>query len=328
MYMKKISAVICTYNGARRVPDVLEQLKLQQETDGISWEVLVVDNNSSDDTAQVVRGFQEGWPGAFPLKYSFEPQPGKQNAIRRAFKEVEGAFIAFLDDDNVPDPDWIKQVHCFIEEHPNVGAVGSFTRGEYEVPPPPGFGDIENLYAIRSEEHLFQYERDSRHFPAGAGLVICKEAYETSVPAELRQKGTMPGSRSQAADDMEMQWYILQNGWEIWHNPSMRLTHKIPASRFTKEYQRWFFSGLGLGRYDLRMIRHTPMLRPFYGLAYMAYDLAHAAKYGVRSLRKREDLSSRGRMILHVYAFLSPLCHWKERLVELGRIRNKSAHIL
>ena len=94
------SVAIPTYNGAKTLPLVLERLRSQINLDKITWEVIVVDNNSTDETAQVVQTFQENWTLQSQLRYCCETQQGLSYARQRAVKEANGRFIGFLDDDN------------------------------------------------------------------------------------------------------------------------------------------------------------------------------------------------------------------------------------
>jgi glycosyltransferase involved in cell wall biosynthesis len=107
--MVDFTVVIPTYNGEKRLPQLLERLreagrshsvKSQTNTEQFSWEILVVDNNSKDNTAKVVQEYQANWPDTYPLRYSFEAEQGAAFARQRAIKEARGELIGFLDDDN------------------------------------------------------------------------------------------------------------------------------------------------------------------------------------------------------------------------------------
>ncbi len=104
--MVDITVAICTFNGEHRLPKVLDKLLCQTNTNHFAWEVVVVDNNSSDKTAKIVQQYQQNWLEASPLKYYFEPRQGCAFARRLAVKVAEGKLIRFLDDDNWPTADW------------------------------------------------------------------------------------------------------------------------------------------------------------------------------------------------------------------------------
>jgi glycosyltransferase involved in cell wall biosynthesis len=99
--MVDFTVAICTYNGEKRLPDVLERLRSQVDTDSITWEILVIDNNSTDKTAKVVGDYQVRWSQPYPLKYCFEAKQGLAFARRCAIREATSDLIGFLDDDNL-----------------------------------------------------------------------------------------------------------------------------------------------------------------------------------------------------------------------------------
>lgn len=308
---KDLTIAICTYNGAQRIPEVLDALRRQQQTDGLTWEVLVVDNNSQDETAQVVQRYQGAWPSAAPLRYLHEPRQGKTFAIQRAFREADGHLIGFLDDDNIPAVDWVHAARSFGRQHPEAGAYGGRILPQYEQQPPKGVQAIESAFAIVRRDHLHQYPLGGflgRMFAPGAGLVIRKQAWDEAVPATLRLDGPSGASSIGLHEDMEVQWYLHKAGWEVWHNPAMELQHKIPARRFEDAYLMRFFRELALSRHHYRMLVTPPLLRPFMGAAYFFSD-------GIKLLRDMrratpDNLGVRCRLQMRKYQVIGPFYHW------------------
>ncbi|MDX2098813.1 MAG: glycosyltransferase, partial [Leptolyngbyaceae cyanobacterium bins.59] len=140
---------IPTYNSARRISAVIDRLKAQQGIEGIAWEILVVDNNSTDETAAVIQELQANWSASFPLRYHFEAEQGAAFARQKAIREARGVMVGFLDDDNLPAPDWLASAHRFAKEYPQAGAYGGPIHGQFETEPPPGFEKIQVFLAIR-----------------------------------------------------------------------------------------------------------------------------------------------------------------------------------
>lgn len=323
-----LTIAIPTYNGARRLPEVLDRLRMAcqdashvtppsgQTPEGshsynFSWEVLVVDNNSTDDTAKVVQAYQATWPGLCPLKYCLEPQQGAAFARRRAFQEANGALVGFLDDDNIPAPDWVTAAYAFGQEHPNAGAYGSRIHGDFEVTPPDNFHRLTPFLAITERGSEPQrYEPQKKVLPPSAGLVVRKQAWLESVPSQLVLTGRTPGSML-TGEDLEMLSHIQAKDWEIWYNPAMQIDHKIPQWRLKREYLIPFFRGIGLSRHVTRMLSVKPWQRSLATLAYMANDLRkiafHLLKYG---FRVRSDLIAACEMQLFVSSLVSPFYLW------------------
>src|SRR5687768_534263 len=117
-----VSVVICTHNGAARLPAVLSHLAAQQAE--VPWEVVVVDNASTDDTAQVATRHWQAQ--AAPLRVVSEPQLGLSNARRRGLDAAAYPIVAFVDDDNWLAPDWVATAARLMAQLPDVGALGGF----------------------------------------------------------------------------------------------------------------------------------------------------------------------------------------------------------
>ena len=98
-----VSVLIPTYNGSRSMHELLSSLVAAEVPHGLSFEVVVVDNNSSDDTKAVVLSFLDRLP---TLKYTFEPEPGKSRAVNTGLRLCQGALVAFLDHDVIVQRDY------------------------------------------------------------------------------------------------------------------------------------------------------------------------------------------------------------------------------
>ncbi|MEM9091789.1 MAG: hormogonium polysaccharide biosynthesis glycosyltransferase HpsE [Cyanobacteria bacterium P01_F01_bin.53] len=271
------SVVICTYNGALRLPKLLESLQAQQAS--CRWEVLIVDNNSSDRTAAVVQAAQATWRSDVPLRYCFESHQGLAFARRCAIRHTQGNLIGFLDDDTLPESGWVEAAYRFAEQHPQAGAYGSAIHGIYETPPPPGFHRIACCLAIIDRGDMpFQYVSDRGVLPAGAGMVIRRQAWLEQVPKIPALAGVKAGSLRAKGEDVETLSYIRRS-WEIWHNPAMALGHVIPAARLERNYLLNLFWHIGLSRYPLRKIQHRPWLWPLMVGLYCLSDLRKGLRH-------------------------------------------------
>lgn len=311
------TVALITYNGATRLPFVLEKLRSQINTEALNWEILVVDNNSSDDTAKVVQNYQNYWLLPFPLRLVFEPQQGAAYARQRAIKEAQAPLIGFLDDDNLPVADWVASAYQFAQKHPQAGAYGSQIHGDYEIELPPNFERIKAFLAIteRGEQPLL-YNPKLRFLPPSAGLVVRREAWLQSVPESCVLRGRVLGNML-TGEDLEALTYIQQTGWEIWYNPGMEIFHKILADRLTREYLIPFMGGIGLSRYITRLIGIKPWLKPLVILAYWLNDLRkiclHILKYGRTT---QTDAVAACERELLLKSWLSPFYFWRNNLIK------------
>lgn len=303
-----ITVAIPTYNGAKRLPDVLERLRTQVIPTSINWEILVVENNSSDDTAAIVQAYQVDLP---QLRYCFESKQGAAFARKLAFKEAKGTLVGFLDDDNIPAENWVAAAYQFAQEHPNAGAYGSQIHGVFEVEPPEDFQRLLPFLAITERGSIpLRYEPRQRVLPPSAGLVVRKQAW-FDVPSQLILTGRT-SSNMLTGEDLELLAYIQRAGWEIWYNPAMEVEHKIPCWRLQKEYLLPFFRGIGLSRYVTRMVSVPPSLKPIVTLIYGANDIRkimlHLLKY---QFKVKSDLVVACELQLFLNSLISPFYLWK-----------------
>ena len=258
----EFTVAIPTYNGAARLPLVLERLRSQLNTESFSWEILVVDNNSTDNTAQLVKDHQTHWPTAFPLKYCFEAQQGAAFARQLAVRSAEGQWIAFLDDDNLPAPDWLTAAYAFSKDHPQVGAYGGQIHGDYEIEPPKNFKKIQAFLAIREHGPTpYRFNPEALNLPPAASLMVRKQAWLESVPSRQSLTGKLPGLLVQG-DDYEPLLYIHKQGWEIWYAPEIHTYHQIPRQRLERSYLLTLARGCGLATCHLLMVNTKPWQRP------------------------------------------------------------------
>lgn len=306
------TVAIPTYNGEHRLPELLKRLRNQINTQNISWEIIVVDNNSTDNTANLIQSIQQNWQCPYPLKYYFEEKQGAGYARQRAVAESQGELIGFLDDDNYPTTTWVAAAYAFAQQHPNAGAYGSQIHPAWEITPPKNFQRLAPFLAITERgDSPLQYAAKTKLLPPSAGLVVRRQAWLDSIPAQLILTGRVPGNML-TSEDLEMLSHIQKHGWEIWYNPDMEIYHQIPSSRLQKAYLIPFFRGIGLSRYVTRMVSINPWYKPFYLVAYMINDLrkilTHLLKYRANL---KHDLVVACEMQLFVSSLYSPFYLWK-----------------
>ena len=315
--MIDFTVAIPTYNGAKRLAAVLKRLRQQVNTEHLTWEIIVVDNNSQDNTAKIVREYQSFWPQNNPLKYVFEAEQGAAFARNRAVLEAKGKLIGFLDDDNLPERDWVATACEFGQLHPKVGAYGSQVIGKFETEPPPNFKRIAGFFGITNRGNLaHRYEPKQKMLPAGAGLVVRRQAWLENVPKHLvlNHKGKKEGL---ASEDLEALLYIQKAGWEIWYNPEMVIYHDIPSWRLQKNYLISVARCIGLSRYHLRMVRLKNWQKPFLIPVYFANDLRRLIVYWLKNRRAvKQDAIAACQLELLRCSLISPFFLWRKQYLE------------
>ncbi|MDJ0708210.1 MAG: hormogonium polysaccharide biosynthesis glycosyltransferase HpsE [Leptolyngbyaceae cyanobacterium MO_188.B28] len=311
------TVAICTYNGEHRLPGVLECLKWQLNTEDIVWEVLVIDNNSTDGVAQVVKDFQQKWPQKGQLRYGFELKQGAGYARHKAVQLARSPLIGFLDDDNLPSMIWVSAAYEFAQTHPAVGVYGSRIRGDFEINPPENFERIAPLLALTERGGTaHRYPPHKKVLPPGAGMVVRRQAWLDNVPENVLLSGRT-GKSMLTGEDLEAVLHIQGAGWEVWYNPGMRLYHSIPGKRLKREYLISLCRGIGLSRHRTRMLSVAAWRRPIMTPLYMLNDIRKIFKHLIRYRQcVVTDVVTACEMTLYLSSLVSPFYLWQRQIRE------------
>jgi glycosyltransferase involved in cell wall biosynthesis len=233
--MRGFSVIICSHDGAARLPAVLARLKVQAPSSA-PWEVLLIDNLSTDATAKVAVSCWGDAP--VPLRVVRETKLGLQHARVRGLREARYDFVGFVDDDNWVASDWVRIANEALADDPSLGAVGSICEPILEVPEPEWFGEFHSIYAILTDSDL-QLSQKPPEYLNGAGLCLRKRAW-----TQLIQGGFRPlvsdrvGTHLSGGGDNELTTAIRLAGWNIRVEPRLRLHHFMPGPRLRWDYLR------------------------------------------------------------------------------------------
>ena len=319
-----MSVAIPTYNGGDRLAVVLECLRWQLNIHNLSWEIIVVDNNSSDHTAEVVRYYQREWHShTVPLRYVFEPKQGAAYARQKAIQIAASSLVGFLDDDTLPSMTWLISAYRFAQRYPNVGVFGSRIRCKIATAPPELFERIAAFLALTDRgPKPIPYRPEAKILPPGAGLVVRRQAWLDNVPEE-RTLAEKFGDR-EAGEDLEVVLRIQKAGWAVWYNAEMWMYHDIPTHRLTRDYLLTLFRGIGLSRYHTRMLSLSPWQRPVMLLPYALNDVRKIVRHIFRYRQQvMTDTVAASEMMLYVASLLSPLHSWYR--YSLRQLKKKDA---
>jgi len=240
-----ISAVICSHNGAARLPTALSHLASQDVSADVPWEVIVIDNASTDDTTQVTR---RSWPpGAHaPLKVIYEPHLGLSFARHRGLLEASYEFVSFIDDDNWVSPDWVTLAFDVMSRKPSIGACGGFSEAASACHPPVWFQAYQGAYAVGPQGPRPGDVTEAQRYWWGSGLTVRRAAWRLLVNSGFRSLLTdRRGGKLTAGGDSELCMAIRLAGWRFWYEPNLRLRHHLPTHRLTWSYLRRLHRGFG-----------------------------------------------------------------------------------
>ena len=233
-----ISVIICTYNpNLTRLDQTLLALQ-KQSLDPLSWELIIVDNNSSN-------GFDvyldlSFFPNSKIIK---EPKQGLTYARLKGFHEAKGEIIIMVDDDNILQNDYLQKTINLFKDHPQIGSAGGRSLPEFEWEAPTWLTGFYGNLALRDlgdDTIITKWENTYPHSaPIGAGMAIRKLALQSYMDA-------MDGDQNMITDrtdislssggDNEINIQILRSGWELGYFPELILKHIIPKERMQVQY--------------------------------------------------------------------------------------------
>lgn len=294
--MVDFTVAIPTYNGAERLPQLIDKLRSQTGTEGFSWDILIVDNNSSDNTKEIVLSYQTGKTTGedtinnLPaVRYAFEKRQGAAFARVQAMETADTDWVGFLDDDIIPASDWVAAAYEFGQSHPQAAAYGGQIHGQFDVEPPENFNRIKSFLALRERGNQpHRYNPDTLNLPPSASWVVQRKAWKENVSNKPSLGGRANGSMTQG-DDYEPLLKMHKAGWEIWYAPEMHVSHHIPEARIQRSYLTRLSWGCGICICALRMINTPLWRRPF---LWVKLILSNGRRALLHWLKYRNQLST------------------------------------
>lgn len=249
-----VSVVICCYNSATRLRDTLVHLAAQ-DCAQISWEVVVVDNNSTDSTAGVAVEVWNELNTNIPLRVVHEQRLGQAEARRTGVKQSMHQYVLFCDDDNHLAPDYIRKSCEILDDNPTLAAVGGHGQPLYEEAPPVWFENCLRFLACCP-----QSTSDGVMKPAAtmytAGMLARRSALMNLWSSDFQGllSGRIGTKCLSAGEDSEMSILLTMSGYQLWYSSALAFKHFIPTSRTRWQYirkLRW-----ATGRANARLLPH------------------------------------------------------------------------
>lgn len=229
-----VSIVVCTYNGASRLPETIRHIANQNVPSHIHWEFVVVDNASTDNTAQVCRDEWAKYHCSAPLVIVNEIRAGLSYARTCGFANSKYEFIIMCDDDNWLDPNYVRTVYEIMVGNSSIGALGGKGELVFEVEPPEW---VKSFPIFASGPQAPKSGLVKRNTLYGAGCVIRQSALDMIMKAGFRSLLTdRLGKELSSGGDYELCYALVMAGYEIWYDQRLEFKHWIPKERFTVDY--------------------------------------------------------------------------------------------
>lgn len=245
-YDLDVTVIITTYNRNNILNKTLEHIT-RLNRDGVNSEFVIVDNNSSDKTKQVVMGFSD----RLPIRYLFEPRPGQNCARNRALAEATlGRIVAFTDDDVVPDESWLKAIVSVCQKWPQCSVFGGkiyIIWPDVYIPEWAGSTDIKGL-AFAEHDHGQSeclYATALGKYPFSGNFWGRREIFDSG--RKFNETITwQPKNRILATETMFLQ-QLSKEGHTFLYTPRAVVGHRITAEQLSLRYliKRAYSGGRG-----------------------------------------------------------------------------------
>lgn len=233
--MAEICVIICTFNRCNYLPKLIESLKTQTLPREL-FEILIIDNNSTDDTRKVVNTFQESTPN---LRYVFEPRQGLSIARNRGLRETESPLVVYIDDDAYAEPQWLDSfIESFGKDNKIVCAGGPVEldwQGERPAWIPDRYESLFTSVNHGTEERYLT----PNNYLVGANIGFRRNwlTEQGGFPENLGRKGYCLISGEEAL----LYKKVFESGNKVLYSPTAKVWHNVTSERKTK---RWFFRRL------------------------------------------------------------------------------------
>jgi len=233
----KISVIVCTFNRSESLKRLLNSLREAVIPDHLSYEFIVVDNNSDDDTRLVFDEIEKHYESK--LRYAFEDKRGISHARNRGIREARGEIIAFTDDDVIVDKHWIQHIDKAFKEHDDVACLGGKILPIWEISKPkwlkPDFyGYLALLDHGDSVAYLDKPDIWGANFAVKSQIFKKYGLFDSNL-------GRRPG-KLYSGEETEFLKRLLKAGEKLLYDPRSIVHHNIPAHRMSKKYMRkWRF---------------------------------------------------------------------------------------
>ena len=232
-----VSIIVCCYNSVSRLPGTLQHIARQKVSAHIPWEVVVIDNASTDATGEAARLEWEKTASKAPFRVVEQQEPGLSAAREKGVEESRYEFMIFCDDDNWLCEDYVENAHKIMHDDPLIGVLGGQGETESEIIPPKWYEKYFLYYAVGPQGDRSGNVTNTKGYVYGAGFVVRRSAW-----LKLRQAGFTSqltgrkGDSLSSSEDRELCYALRLLGYKIWYHEKLTFKHSISIGRLEWSY--------------------------------------------------------------------------------------------
>ena len=240
----RISAIICTLNRANYLRRSINSL-IDQTLAAAHYEILIVDNGSTDNTSEVVKNEYDKVQN---LRYVYEPILGLSQARNTGWRQAVGKYVAYLDDDAIAYPQWLEKIlHVFETVKPKPACVGGRIEPLWEAARPPWLSDeiahCLGVLDLADSPMTLDTLADS-HWLFGGNSAYPRHLLE--VVGGFQTSLGRKGNKLLSNEEILLHQQLKQRGYHYYYHPEIAIRHHVPSFRLTKSWfiRRWYWQGV------------------------------------------------------------------------------------
>jgi len=273
-----ISLIICSYNRAHNLDACFKHLLAQKNSDDITWELILVDNNSTDDTRAVVEKYAN--ESALNIRYSFEAQQGLSYARNHGIALAEGTWVAFIDDDIRVSDVWLKTLHDTFRQH-DCDAVG----GRIHIESPQSLPQwiSTDMYGFLGHQDFGAqaHQMDGyNEFPFGGNMAVHRRVFDNIgvFNTQLGRRGE--GNKSDElfkGEETDFFHRLADTGGHFRYHPDLLVLHKILPYQLEKKFFLTLHKNAGIlkAQQDTRLHKRSIMGIPLFVYPQFLRSIGH-----------------------------------------------------
>ena len=251
-----VSVILCCYNSAKRLPETLKYLAAQKVNSTLAWEIVLVNNNSTDGTVEAAQSVWATLGAPVALKLVDEANPGLSLAREKGMSVSKYDIFLFCDDDNWLQHDYVETVFNTFKDNPQLGALGGWSAAVFEADKPEWFDVFSANFAVGKPVPNTGLLTKSNQYIYGAGLALRGDTIK-----RLKQKGfkniltDRKGKQLSSGGDVELIYGLKLIDVPVMFHESLFFYHYMPKARMQWDYlvklrTSMYWSNFVLGMYS------------------------------------------------------------------------------
>ncbi len=256
-----ISIIICSYNRAHNLPECFDHLLQLEGTENIQWEIILVDNNSTDETSTVTQRYAD--QSTLDIRYIFEGQQGVVFARNKGIEVSKGKYIVYIDDDIRVTPKWLRTIHDTFKEF-DCDAIGGRIQIESQQPLPKWI--TPELYGFLGHQDFGSNPRQIdgyKEYPFGGNMAIKRRAFSLIGQFDIRVGRKGDASKKEGlfkGEEPDFFHRLANNGGTFRYHPDILVSHKILPYQLKKGFFLTLHNNAGILEAQLNDSHHNRTL--------------------------------------------------------------------